>query len=74
MDKVNNKPRYNSNYLDNVFQFRDFFGSFSTVELGALGHIFASILGCLFDISVAYYGDNLIIYFKLEENYPRLAK
>ena len=30
--------------------------------------------GYLFYIAVAYYGDYLIIYYKLEEKYPKLAK
>ena len=76
MDKVNSRSGSNSNCLDNAFQFRDFFGSYTTAELGAIGHIFACIFifGCLFDITVAYYSDFLIIYFKLEEKYPLLAK
>jgi hypothetical protein len=33
-----------------------------------------SIYYCVLGIAVSYYGDRLIIYFKLEEKYPRLAK
>lgn len=72
MDKVNSRPGSNDNQFNSVFEFRDFFGSYTTAQLGAIGHIFACIFifGCLFDITVAYYGDYLIIYFKLEEKYP----
>lgn len=72
MNIVNKRLGSNNNYLDNIFQFRDFFSSYNTAELGAIGHIFACIFifGCLFDITVAYYGDYLIVYFKLIEKYP----
>jgi hypothetical protein len=71
VDKINKRSGSNSNYLDNIYQFRDFFDSYTTTELGAIGHIFACffIFGCLLDIAIAYYGDHLIIYFKLEEKY-----
>src|SRR3984957_5104977 len=72
MDKIDKRSVYNNNYLDNIFQFRDLFSSYNTAELGNIGHIFACffIFGCLFDIAIAYYGDFLIVYFKLEEKYP----
>jgi len=76
MDKIDKRSVYNNNYLDNIFQFRDLFSSYNTAELGNIGHIFACffIFGCLFDIAIAYYGDFLIVYFKLEEKYPWLLK
>jgi len=72
MDKVNSRSGYNGNNLNNIFDL----SSYTTAELGAISHILAciSIFGCLFDIAIAYYGDYLIIYYKLEEKYPRLAK
>jgi hypothetical protein len=71
VDKINKRSGSNSNYLDNIYQFRDLFDSYTTTELGAIGHIFAFffIFGCLLDIAIAYYGDHLIIYLKLEEKY-----
>ena len=33
-----------------------------------------SIYYCILGIASSYYGDKLIIYFKLEEKYPRLAR
>ena len=71
VDKIN-RSGSNNNSLNNIFDF----SSYTTAELGAISHIFACIFifGCLFDIAVAYYGDYLIIYYKLEEKYPRLAK
>ena len=72
MDKVNNGSGSNKNFLNNIFDFT----SYTTAQLGAISHIFACIFifGCLFDIAIAYYGDYLIIYYKLEEKYPWLAK
>ena len=72
MEKINNRPVSNNKFLNNIFDF----SSYTTAELGAIGHIFTCIFisGCLLDIAVAYYGDYLIIYYKLEEKYPRLAK
>jgi hypothetical protein len=71
VDKINKRSGSNSNYLDNIYQFRDFFDSYTTIELCTIGHIFACffIFGCLLDIAIAYYGDYLIIYLKLEEKY-----
>lgn len=56
VDKINKRSGSNNNYLDNIYQFRDFFDSYITTELGAIGHIFACIFifGCLFDIAIAY--------------------
>jgi hypothetical protein len=54
VDKINKRSGSNNNYLDNIYQFIDFFDSYTTTELGAIGHIFACILGCLFDIAIAY--------------------
>jgi uncharacterized protein YoxC len=72
MDKVNSKSGSN-NLLNKI---TEFFTSYSTEQLGAISHILAciTIFGCILDISIAYYGDYLIIYYKLEEKYPRLAK
>jgi hypothetical protein len=44
--------------------------------MGALGHILLGI-GIYYsavNIATAFYGDKLIVYFKLEDKYPRLAK
>jgi hypothetical protein len=70
IDKINRPGSNNS--LNNIFDF----SSYTTAELGAISHILAciSISGCLFNIAIAYYGDYLIIYYKLEEKYPKLAK
>ena len=48
----------------------------STAQMGALAHILfgISLYYIVMNIASAYYGDKLIIYFKLEEKYPRLAK
>lgn len=48
----------------------------STAQMGALGHILLSvgIYYCVMNIAMAYYGEKLIIYFKLENKYPKLAK
>jgi hypothetical protein len=72
VDKINNGLGSNNNSLKDIFDF----SSYTTAELGAISHILACILifGCLFDIAIAYYSDYLIIYYKLEEKYPRLAK
>jgi len=54
-------------------------GSLSTpAYAGALweGHILIgiAIYYCVINVASAYYGDPLIIYFKLESKYPRLSK
>ena len=48
----------------------------STIEKGAVAYILMSITiyYCIMGIAISYYGDKLIVYFKLEEKYPRLAK
>ena len=60
MNKVNGSGS-NNNYLNNIF-----FSSYTK------SYIF--IFDCLFNIGIAYYGDYLIINYKLEEKYPKLAK
>lgn len=48
----------------------------SAAELGAIGHICLSIgiLFCLLSLVSVFYGDTLIIRFKLEDRFPRLAR
>ena len=48
----------------------------STIEKGAVAYILMSITiyYCIMGITISYYGDKLIVYFKLEEKYPRLAR
>ena len=43
----------------------DWLNSYSTIQLGAIGHIFGCIFLflCLSNIAMAYYSDKLIIYF-----------
>lgn len=57
-------------------KFQSLLDTLSTQQLGALAHIlFALVIcSCAFNTAIAYYGDMLIIYFKLESKYPRLAK
>ena len=72
MDKINSRSGSN-NLLNKI---TEFLASYSTEQLGAISHILAciTIFGCILNITIAYYGDFLLIYFKLEEKYPRLAK
>jgi hypothetical protein len=53
-----------------------FLSSLSTIELGAVVRILMAITFyfCLLNIITAYFGDYLIIYFNLEQKYPKLAK
>jgi chromosome segregation ATPase len=62
-----------SDYLDKI---NTIFSELSTAQLGAIGHIFLciGIYYSVTNIASAYYGDKLIIYFKLETRYPRLAR
>ena len=73
MDKINSKSRPKGNYIDGVF---NFFDSYTTAPNCAVGHIFACnfIFGCLYGITIAFYGNYLINYYKLEEKYPWLVK
>jgi len=61
---------------DYLQQFNSIFDNLSTLEKGAVAYILMSITiyYCIIGIAISYYGDRLIIYFKLEEKYPRLAK
>lgn len=60
-------------FIDNYYQF---FESLNIIQKGALTHTLFCIglLFCIFDILVAYYSDKIIIYFNLEQKYPKLAK
>jgi hypothetical protein len=59
--------------LDNYYQF---FDSLTLIQKGAFAHTLfcIGILFCIYDILVAYYSNKLILYFNLENKYPRLAK
>jgi hypothetical protein len=62
---------------DNILEnFNSILSNLSTAQMGALAHILfgISIYYIAINIATAYYGDKLIIYFKLEDKYPRLAK
>jgi hypothetical protein len=61
------------NFWDNI---NSMLSNLSTAQLGALGHILLSvgIYYCVMSIVSSYYGDKLIIYFKLEDKYPKLVK
>lgn len=61
------------NLLDN---FNSILSNISTAQMGALAHILfgISLYYIVINIATAYYGDRIIIYFKLEEKYPKLAK
>ena len=65
--------KFTDNFLEN---WNSLLSNLSTAQIGALGHIFfgISIYYIAINIATAYYGDKLIIYFKLEDKYPRLAK
>jgi hypothetical protein len=76
LDIINNNSG-NNNYMQNIFEnINNFLNSLTSIQLGAVGHIFAciSILYCLWNIFTIYYGDKLIIYFNLETKWPKLVK
>lgn len=54
----------------------DFLSGMSTLEISAITHISGAIfiLFALFTIICIIYGDMLIIHFKLEERFPKLAR
>lgn len=70
------------NYLENIRQYigiedyQNYLNTLSTVEKGALAHLLFAITVFLCTVSIAknYFGDKLIIYLKIEEKYPRIAK
>jgi hypothetical protein len=77
LTKNNGSTSTSSNVLEDLWiNFNDFISNASTAELGAIGHISMSIaiLFCLGSLVSVFYGDTLIIKFKLEERFPRLAK
>ena len=67
----------NNQLLDNFIEnWNSLLSNLSTAQIGALGHILLAI-GIYYsavNIATAFYGDKLIVYFKLEDKYPRLAK
>ncbi len=67
-----------SNHFTDEFlaKFQSLLDTLSSQQLGALVHILFSLIicSCVVNTAIAYYGDMLIIYFKLESKYPRLAK
>lgn len=64
---------FSQNFFPNIWPD---FSSLNTHQLGAIGHIAASIfvLLCLFSLVSVFYGERLINYFNLENKYPKLAK
>lgn len=60
-------------YFDNI---KNYFSNLSHEQLGAITHLSGSIfiLFCIFTIINIIFGDRLIIYFKLEEKYTKIAK
>jgi DNA repair exonuclease SbcCD ATPase subunit len=73
ISNVESTSKLLNNYVE---QINSIFSNLSSAQLGALGHIFfaLSLYYCVVSIASSYYGDVLIIKFKLEEKYPRLAK
>jgi hypothetical protein len=66
-----------SKLVDNYWeQINSVLDNLSTLEKGAVAYILMSIsiYYCILGIAISYYGDKLIIYFKLEDNYPWLVK
>lgn len=66
---------YNFIY-NSITNYNSLIDSLNVIELGALTHIIVSfiILICFWNILVLYFADRLIIWFKIEEKYPKLAK
>jgi len=68
-DKISTSSEPNDNSI-NVFVY------YSTTFLGDIARIsvYIAFLICLLNIAVAYFAGFLLVYFKLEKNYLRLAK
>lgn len=76
LNKINDNTNNNQlleNFLEN---WNSILSDLSSAQMGALAHILFGITlyYIVINIASAYYGDKIIIYFKLEEKYPRLAK
>jgi len=66
-----------NNLISQVFsEYQAYLNSLSPEQMIALGHVLLciGILSCLISMIFVFSGDKLIIHFKLEERYPRLAK
>jgi replicative DNA helicase len=78
MDSISNVGSYStSKLLDNNFEhIYSILSDLSSAQLGALGHIFCalSLYYCVISIASSFYGDVILVKFKLEERYPRLAR
>lgn len=62
----------NSDKFISTDSLNSLFSNLSSEQLGALAHILVAIViyYCVTNIAVSYYGDKLIIYYKLETRYP----
>jgi hypothetical protein len=66
-----------SKFFDDFWdKLNNFISNATAEQLGAVGHISMSfvVLLCLSSLVTVFYGDTLILKFKLEERFPRLAK
>lgn len=63
-------------FIDLYNSYQDFLMSLSLEQKIALANFWGNIiiLSCFITILSIFYGDKLIIYYKLEEKYPRLAR
>ena len=59
-----------------ITKFQDYLQTLSLEQQVYLSNIFGSffILACIFSLASIFYGDLLIVYFKLETRFPKLAK
>jgi|ERR1700727_359668 len=68
----------NNNFINNniLSEYNQFFDSLTFIQKGAIVHTLVSIsvLFLLSNLLSVYYGDKLIIYFNLENKYPKLAR
>lgn len=71
-DDSNNFININ-NFFDN---WSSYISTMNSIQLCAISHILVSlcILFLLWNILVAYFGNKLIIYFNIDEKWPRLKK
>lgn len=76
LKNISDSTSINKLFENSLVNINSMFSDLSTAQLGALGHIFMGIglYYCVINIASAYYGDKLIIYFKLETKYPKLAR
>ena len=76
IEYVNSKSSGNNYNIINIWEnVNNFLMSLNSIQLSVISHILVSMCVLLFlwNILLVYYGEKIIIYFNLENNWPRIS-